>query len=101
MIAFCKNSDCPSSQKLLAFQNGETKASENESIRDHLADCEFCATEVEFYARYPQSEEPVGKADIPPYLFELAEELLKNRRGGLSSLNRLFSENEAQELVKI
>ena len=101
MIVFCKNSNCPASQKLLAFQNGEEKSLESEIIRKHLLECEFCSAEVEFYARYPQSDEPVGRAEIPPYLFELAEALLRNKDKEFKSLNKLLSENEKRNLVKI
>lgn len=101
MIAFCKNSNCPASPKLLAFQKGETRTFDSEVIRKHLTICEFCAAEVEFYARYPQADEPVGKAEIPPYLFELAESLLRNRHKEFKSLNKLLSESNAKNLVKI
>ena len=101
MIAFCKNSNCPASPKLLAFQNGETKIIDSEVIRKHLTGCEFCSAEVEFYARYPQAEEPVGKPEIPPFLFELAESLLHNKNKEFKSLNKLLSESDARSFVKI
>ena len=101
MINFRKNQHCPSSEKLLAFQNGETRTSVGEFIKRHLIDCEFCSAEVELYARYPQSEEPVGKADIPPYLFELADALLGSKNKDFKSLNKLLSESGEQNLVKI
>ncbi len=101
MIAFCKNSNCPASQKLLAFQNGEVQSSDSEVIRKHLLECEFCSAEVELYARYPQSEEPVGESEIPPYLFELAESLLRNKHKEFKSLDKLLSENDSRKLVKI
>lgn len=101
IIAFCKNSNCPSSEKLLAFQKGETRNSVGEYIKRHLVDCEFCTAEVELYARYPQSDDPVASADIPPYLFELAEALLSNKHKDFKSLNKLLSESDARNLVKI
>ncbi|MEO6590067.1 MAG: hypothetical protein ABIP06_12265 [Pyrinomonadaceae bacterium] len=101
MIAFRKNSNCPASPKLLAFEKGETKTLNGEVIRKHLLECEFCSAELEFYARYPQSEEPVGKAEIPPYLFELAESLLRNKHKEFKSLNKLFSELDSPKIVRI
>lgn len=101
MIAFYKKTSCPTSQKLLAFQTGEGYFFESENIRKHLTECEFCAAEVEFYAHYPQAEEPVVKPDIPPYLFELAEALLSNKNKELKMLNKLFAESEFKTLVKI
>lgn len=101
MIAFCKNSNCPSSEKLLAFQKGETRISVSEYIKRHLMECEFCTAEVELYARYPQSDDPVGKPEIPPYLFELADALLGSKDKDFKSLNKLLSESGEQNLVKI
>ncbi len=81
MANFGKNEDCPASQELLAFQNGDTPVNESVGIRRHLADCEFCASEVEFYSHYPPTEvaEEAPPAEIPAPLFELAESILKNR----------------------
>ncbi len=69
-------------------------------IRIHMASCEFCTAEAEFYSRYPQltgddlSTEP---SEIPAPLFELAEALLKNRSYDPRALNTLLRETE--ELV--
>lgn len=101
MIAFSKNPNCPSSEKLLAFQKGETRISVSEHIRRHLIECEFCSAEIELYSRHPQADEPVRKADIPPYLFELAEALLSHRHKDLKSLNKLLNESDKRNLVKI
>ena len=91
MITFSKSVNCPASQKLLAFQNGEVRQREGKIISKHLAACEFCAAEVEFYAHYPQSEEEVvAKAEIPVPLFELASALLDNKHKDFSLLNQLL-----------
>jgi hypothetical protein len=85
MAKFCKNEDCPASEDLLAFQLGDMPVSEGAAIRKHLAMCEFCAAEVEFYENYP----PAGERDeyveveadsIPTPLYELAEALLIKKR---------------------
>lgn len=94
MITFCKNASCPASQELLAFQKGETTSKESAVIREHLESCEFCLTEVDFYAQYPQSEEFVEAVEIPLPLFQLAEALLSNRQKNFSILNRLLIEKE-------
>jgi anti-sigma factor RsiW len=95
MINFCKSVNCPASQKLLAFQNGEVRAKERKTISKHLAACEFCSAEVEFYAHYPQTdEEVVAKAEIPTPLFELASALLDNKHKDFSLLNQLLCQNE-------
>ena len=101
MINFCKNAACPTSQGLLAFQKGEALKEEGEVIRGHLPSCEFCATEVEFYARYPFAEEPsYTETKIPLPLYQLAEALLSNRQKKFTLLNKLLSENESLTLEK-
>lgn len=99
MITFCKSTDCPSSQQLLAFENGgEVSAKERGNIETHLAACEFCASEVEFYAHYPQAEESVAKVEIPIPLYELAEALLGNKHKDFLALNKLLCESEGVKI---
>jgi hypothetical protein len=100
MINFCKNATCPPSQSLLAFQKGETRNEENENIPKHLTSCEFCAAEVEFYARYPQSEDVCTETKIPLPLYQLAEALLGNKQKNFTLLNKLLSEKENLTLEK-
>ena len=97
MTGFCKNEDCPPSNELLEFQNGDMPRERGGEIRVHLASCEFCAAEVEFYSHYPQEEsvsETTEHVEIPAPLYELAESLLKNRHGDASSLNSLLKSRE-------
>ena len=94
MVTFCKSAICPSSQQLLAFENGDASANEREKIESHLADCDFCASESEFYAHYPQAEEPVPIVQIPIPLYELAEALLSDRHKDFLALNKLLCEKE-------
>jgi len=93
---FCKNEDCISSHELLEFQNGDLSGETGVDIRKHLASCEFCAAEVEFYSHYPQAEsskDETENTEIPVPLFELAEALLQNRHNDSRSLNLLLREN--------
>lgn len=79
MVKFCKNEDCPTSEDLLAFQIGDLPLSEGAVIRRHLAVCEFCAAEVDFYESYPPAgdhSEAVEADSMPTPLMELAEALL-------------------------
>lgn len=94
MNTFNKSVNCPSSEKLLAHQNGDAIAAERDKITVHLRFCEFCAAEVELYSHYPQSDEQIEKTEIPLPLFELAEALLSNKHRANSLLKRLFSEKE-------
>ncbi len=94
MISFRKNKNCPSSQEVLSFQNGEISNNKNDLIREHLGICEFCAAEVEFYARYPQGDEIIEEAtEIPQPLFELAQALLSNKEKNLNLLNKLIDKD--------
>ncbi len=95
MITFCKSVDCPTSQDLLSFQkNASNTGNRASEIRRHLSVCEFCTSEVEFYAHYPQAEEKVGKVEIPLPLKELAQALLTNKHKDFSMLNHLLGEKE-------
>lgn len=98
MVTFCKYTSCPSSQELLTFQGGEDSPEKRRTIETHLGKCEFCASEVEFYAHYPQAEEPLAKVEIPIPLFELAEALLSNKHKDFSALNRLLCENKGVKM---
>jgi hypothetical protein len=80
---FCKNEDCPSSQELLDFQNGDIDRERGVDIRIHMGFCEFCAAEVEFYSRFPQLADDADDVvcEIPASLYELAQALLQNPYG--------------------
>lgn len=101
MTSFCKNEDCPSSNDLLEFQTGDLPRTREGEISKHLASCEFCAAEVEFYSHYPQEEGTSVAADIPAPLYELAEALLRNKQNDHTSLNRLWNRTEAFKTEKI
>ena len=101
MVNFCKNANCPSSPDLLKFQNNEVSQKEKRRIQRHLAACEFCAAEVEFYKHYPQAEEKIETSEIPKPLYELAKALLGNRGNACSMLNKLMGENERLTLEKV
>ena len=99
MVSFCKSANCPASQELLAFQNGEAAGQRDDAeIRRHLAACDFCASEIEFYAHYPPIEETVAKVEIPLPLYELAQALLGNRHKDFSLLDNLLGEKETVKL---
>ena len=100
MINFGKKISCPTSQKMLAFQDGKTSEKESQTLRRHLAECDFCAAEVEIYAHFPQAEENIEPPMIPPPLYELAEALLSNRRGDFF-LGLLIHENESLRLENV
>ncbi|HMJ08867.1 MAG TPA: hypothetical protein VK468_07670 [Pyrinomonadaceae bacterium] len=89
MSNFCKNEDCPPSERLLAFQTGDVETIEGRAISAHMSVCEFCAAEVEFYEHYPPVDEKIEAEKMPEPLFELAEALLGSRHGAsLTDLSR-------------
>jgi hypothetical protein len=93
-----KNEDCPSSNELLEYQNGDLVSNRSREITRHLAVCEFCDAEAEFYSNYPQAaaetEVVIETAAIPEPLFELAEALLKRGHTDAVTLNALLKEKE-------
>ena len=92
---FRKNEDCPPSQELLAYETGELDPTPELAIGEHLAACEFCEAEVEFYSCFPQedvSNETAISTDIPAPLFELAEALLKKQHTNAKSLDSLLKD---------
>lgn len=97
MANFYKSEDCPSSQELLEFQNGDMPLDEGKFVREHLAACEFCSAEIEFYTHYPQADEDVEAVEIPPPLFDLAESLLSSKRKKISSLDRMLDDAEESQ----
>ena len=103
MPGFCKNEDCPSSNELLEFQNDDLARVRGSEIRRHLATCDFCEAEVEFYSIYPQAQDDARDvaAQIPAPLYELAEALLKNRHSDPSSLNTLLKEKPGVVIDKV
>jgi hypothetical protein len=98
MVTFRKREDCPTSQRLLAYQLGDIEGNENRVIGRHLAACEFCTAEVEFYECYPLSadepEEAPESVSMPKPLQDLAEALL-NKRKASSSMERILNEMES------
>ena len=103
MTGFCKNEDCPSSNELLDFQNGDLERPRGSEINRHLATCDFCEAEVEFYSIYPQAQDDNRDevSEIPAPLYELAEALLKNRHGDAVTLNSLLKENTGVVIDKV
>ena len=88
MGSFVKTKECPSSQRLLAFQSGGVDEV-LDRIEQHLEVCEFCSAEVDFYEKFPPVEEQVEAGPIPEHLRQLADALLQ-RRSDLSPLYKLL-----------
>jgi len=97
MATFRKQENCPASDQLLAFQQGDLELADSRIIGKHLAACEFCSSEVEFYEHYPvakEVEESPTQAAMPEPLYQLAESLLNRNRGEIS-ITEMMKEIEA------
>lgn len=90
MESFYKTDECPPSERLAALRDSQPDGDE---VRDHLAACEFCSAELEFYRLYPPREEMVEPARIPEPLFELADALMHKRRD-LTELYKLVGRGD-------
>ena len=93
MATFRKQEDCPASQLLLAYQQGDIGLEDGRAIGKHLSVCEFCSSEVEFYEHYPVAREAEVPAEtkMPQPLYELAESIL-NRTRGKQSIAEMMKE---------
>ena len=84
MATFRKQEDCPASQALLAYQQGDVGLEDGRAIGKHLSLCEFCSSEVEFYEHYPvarDADDSPAETKMPQPLYELAESILNRTRG--------------------
>jgi hypothetical protein len=82
---------------LLAYQLGDLEQVEARAIGKHLAVCEFCSSEVEFYEHYPvakEAEDVPVETSMPESLYQLAESLL-NRTRGEQSIDEMLKEIDA------
>lgn len=98
MVTFSKNEDCPPSQTLLEYASGELSREAGAEIRPHLASCEFCSAEVDFYDKHPLStvsddSETVETSEMPSHLFELANALMKKDLSG-GPIKKMIDEHD-------
>ena len=73
---FTKTRRCPTSQNLLLYQTSELPSEKAAKIDSHIANCEFCSTELHFLAAHPPTSEGYRTAEMPLHLRVLAEGLL-------------------------
>ncbi len=76
VTAFCKRSDCPAAESLLAYRARLISKAEGEAIARHLDECEFCGAELQLLVRCPAKEECCKAAEVPPYLKILFEVMI-------------------------
>jgi hypothetical protein len=99
MPDFRKDRNCPSSYELSNASQGSIDGVFGLAIASHLAECDFCAAEVEFYQAYPpgpiEDDRPGPEVVVPPIplpLRELAESLLAKKTIHISTLDLLLSD---------
>jgi hypothetical protein len=92
MSNFRKEKHCPSSFELVEVVNRTLNGKDGLRIAAHLASCDFCAAELEFYQHFPPASEEVSGIPIPDPLRELAEALLAQETIHISRLEYLLRE---------
>ena len=92
MSSFRKEKDCPSSFDLVEVLNGTVDGEQGLKIAAHLASCDFCAAELEFYQYFPPDVEKVSDVPMPDALKELAEALMARETIHISKLEHLLKE---------
>ncbi|HUF03538.1 MAG TPA: hypothetical protein VMM38_05115 [Aridibacter sp.] len=89
---FKKSADCPSSDRLLAFRQGRLGNFASDIVGRHVASCDFCSAELEFYRNFPVIPDEEVKPDlIPRPLYDLAQAILTNRTSGVNALKTMIS----------
>ena len=92
MSEFRKKLSCPSSFELADSISDHLDGDRGLQIANHLASCDFCWAEVDFYRHYPPELTKVPLApEIPAPLHELAETLLNGETIHIKTLERLLS----------
>lgn len=77
---FVKHRDCPPSDTLLAFARRSLSPLKRQSVRLHLAKCEFCDAELQLLSKHPPlAETPHAPARLPLSLLLLAAASLPPR----------------------
>ena len=92
MSSFRKEKDCPSSFELVDVLEGTLDGEQGLKIATHLASCDFCAAELEFYQHYPPDGEKISEEPMPDALKELAEALMARETIHISKLEYLLKE---------
>jgi len=92
MSNFRKEKNCPSSFDLVDVINREIDGEHALRVAVHLASCEFCAAELEFYRAFPPDGFDVPAPPIPAPLLELAEALIAKETIHISRLEYLLKE---------
>jgi hypothetical protein len=94
MSDFRKKIDCPTSHALADCLFEPLDGHRGVQIANHLASCDFCAAELEFYRQYPP--QPIRRVETPKMptpLQELAETLLNGETIHIKTLEGLLNKS--------
>jgi len=90
MSNFRKEKDCPTSFELADAADVELNGRDGLRLAAHLASCDFCAAELEFYKHYPPDLAEIAVPPMPRPLLELAEALIAKETIHIARLNSLL-----------
>ena len=76
-LEFRKTAACPASATLLSLLCSNLPAEAATSVKEHLAECDFCGAELTLLAHHQPSTDALRTPDIPRELRILAESILK------------------------
>ncbi|REJ77580.1 MAG: hypothetical protein DWQ47_14500 [Acidobacteria bacterium] len=95
---FRKSVRCPSSDRLLAYRQKRLGSYASDIVVAHVAHCDFCSAELEFYNHFPTIPDERVQADlIPGHLYDLARAILTNKTSGLSALRTIAGHSREED----
>jgi len=78
-LTFRKTAACPASSTLLSFRLEKLSRKLALGVNEHLADCEFCNSELRLLAHHQASPRAPRPPEIPMNLRILAESILSHK----------------------
>jgi hypothetical protein len=97
---FEKKLQCPTSEVLLSYQQRDLNYGRTSQIASHLAECDFCAAELQLLSKYSPAKEPYECPSVPVSLRALAEGLFAiSRFGEKDLLERAFGQGSQSDIA--
>jgi hypothetical protein len=78
-LTFLKTAACPASSTLLSYRLEKLSRKLAIGVGKHLADCEFCNSELRLLAHHAPARRPPRPPEIPMNLRILAESILSQK----------------------
>jgi hypothetical protein len=92
---FNKKIGCPSSQRLVDYNESRLAANQMASVENHLGNCDFCNAELQLLTRHFSHGDECSFGEMPAQLRRLAERWLKNGVAALSGLPQIKKNQRA------